>query len=195
MDSKATLPLPRASKPASFYSADGYCANDSVGFLMRRVLLALTQDTDKRLEPHGLTHAQWGPLFLMRKSGSATVAELARELQMDPGAMTRLLDRLEAKGLCQRVRSTDDRRVVNLALTAEGRAAADKVPVALAEVMNSHLAGFTKAEWQTLKGLLQRMLDNAEVCRDARCAGTPSASAAFTPTAENHEHPNNAHGR
>ena len=162
--------------PAHFYRADGYCANESVGYLMRRVLLAITQDTDKRLEPHGLTHAQWGPLFFIRKSGSATVAELARELQTDPGAMTRLLDRLEAKGLCKRVRSTDDRRVVNLALTAEGQRAADMVPVALAEVMNAHLAGFSHAEWQTLKGFLLRMLDNAEVCRDARCAGKESTS-------------------
>ena len=176
--------MSRSKAPASFYSADGYCANDSVGYLMRRVLLALTQDTDKRLEPHGLTHAQWGPLFLMRKTGSATVAELARELQTDPGAMTRLLDRLEAKGLCKRVRSTDDRRVVNLALTPSGEEAADKVPVALAEVMNAHLAGFSKAEWQTLKGFLQRMLDNAGACRDARCAGAGRAPEPINPSEE-----------
>ncbi|MEO7007554.1 MAG: MarR family transcriptional regulator [Caldimonas sp.] len=187
--------MSRLQIPASFYSANGYCANDSVGYLMRRVLLALTQDTDKRLEPHGLTHAQWGPLFMMRKAGSATVAELARELQMDPGAMTRLLDRLEAKGLCKRVRSTDDRRVVNLALTPEGEVAADKVPVALAEVMNSHLTGFSKSEWQLLKSLLQRMLDNAEVCRDARCAGTPGADRQLVSTTENNENRNNARAR
>ena len=41
--------------------------------------------------------------------------------------MTRLLDRLESKGLCKRLRSTDDRRVVNVALTDEGQKAADKV--------------------------------------------------------------------
>jgi DNA-binding MarR family transcriptional regulator len=172
--------MTRPAAPASFYSADGYCANDSVGYLMRRVLMALTQDTDKRLEPHGLTHAQWGPLFMIRKAGGATVAELARELQTDPGAMTRLLDRLEAKGLCRRLRSTDDRRVVNIALTPEGEEAAAKVPVALAEVMNAHLAGFSKDEWQTLKGFLQRMLDNAETCRDARCAGTSRAQDPIT---------------
>lgn len=187
--------MSRLRIPASFYSANGYCANESVGYLMRRVLLALTQDTDKRLEPHGLTHAQWGPLFMMRKAGSATVAELARELQMDPGAMTRLLDRLEAKGLCKRLRSTDDRRVVNLALTREGEIAADKVPVALAEVMNSHLAGFSKSEWQLLKSLLQRMLDNAEVCRDARCAGTPGADRQLASTTENNENRNHSRAR
>ncbi len=181
--------MSRSPAPATFYSADGYCANDSVGFLMRRVLMALTQDTDKRLEPHGLTHAQWGPLFMIRKAGSATVAEIARELQMDPGAMTRLLDRLEAKGLCNRVRSTDDRRVVNLALTPDGEEAADKVPVALAEVMNAHLAGFSEAEWQTLRGLLQRMLDNAEVCREARCSGQPATPISDTRNREQHESP------
>ncbi len=158
--------MSRLSTSAHFYRADGYCAEDSVGYLMRRVLIALTQATDKRLDRHGLTHAQWGPLFLLRKSRASTVAELARELQMDPGAMTRLLDRLEAKALCTRIRSTDDRRVVNLALTAEGKAAADKVPVALAEVMNAHLAGFSHDEWQALKGFLRRMLDNAEAQRD-----------------------------
>lgn len=164
--------------PATFYSAEGYCSRESVGYLMRRVLHALAQDTDKRLEPQGLTHAQWGPLFMLRRARSATVAEIAREMQIDAGAMTRLLDRLEAKGLCRRVRSTDDRRVVNLELTPEGQVAADKVPVALAEVMNAHLAGFSRTEWQTLKQLLERMLANAESCRDARGAGAAPTVAA-----------------
>ena len=148
--------------PADFYRADGYCANESVGYLMRRVLLAITQDTDKRLEPHGLTHAQWGPLFFLRKSGSATVAELARELQTDPGAMTRMLDRLEAKGLCRRVRSVSDRRVVNIELTDEGSAAAQQVPEVLCQVQNEYLAGFDTDEWNQLKSYLHRILDNTQ---------------------------------
>ncbi|MET0335723.1 MAG: MarR family transcriptional regulator, partial [Rhizobacter sp.] len=87
-------------------------------------------------------------------------------MQTDPGATTRMLDRLEAKGLCKRVRSTEDRRVVNLELTPDGDAAADMVPPALAEVMNSHLAGFSKTEWQALLGYLRRMLANAEAMRE-----------------------------
>src|SRR5919107_4019943 len=98
---------------------------------MRRVLMSITQAADKRLEPEGLTHVQWGPLFMLRSSRASTVAELARELQTDAGAMTRLLDRLEAKGLCRRERSTEDRRVVRIALTADGEKAAAQVPVVL----------------------------------------------------------------
>ena len=158
--------MSRAPAPASFYRAAGYCADESVGYLMKRVLMAIAQAADRRLEPQGITHAQWGPLFMMRRSRASTVADLARELQTDPGAMTRLLDRLESKGFCRRSRSTDDRRVVNIALTPEGEAAADKVPVELAQIMNEHLAGFSKTEWTQLKSFLQRMLDNAEAAAE-----------------------------
>ena len=72
--------MTRIASPANFYRANGYCADDSVGYLMRRVLMAITQAADKRLEPDGLTHVQWGPLFMLRSSRASTVAELAREL-------------------------------------------------------------------------------------------------------------------
>ena len=81
--------------------------------------------------------------------------------------MTRLLDRLEAKGLCRRVRDAQDRRVVQLELTPEGRAIAAEVPAALTEVMNALLAGFSREEFVMLKGFLQRMLANGEAWRDA----------------------------
>src|SRR5450755_994061 len=139
--------MSRTLIPASFYRAEGYCTEESVGFLMKRVLMSIAQAADKRLEPQGITQAQWGPLFVLRSRRASTVAELARELQTDPGAMTRLLDRLESKGFCRRERSTDDRRVVHLELTPEGEAAADRVPVELSEVLNEHLAGFSKTEW------------------------------------------------
>ena len=154
--------MSRPSSPACFYRAAGYSTDESVGYLMKRVIMSITSAADRRLEPKGLTHAQWGPLFMLRRSRASTVAELARELNTDPGAMTRLLDRLECKGLCRRSRSTDDRRVVNIELTPEGEAAADHVPVELSQIMNEHLAGFTKAEWTQLKGFLRRMIENGE---------------------------------
>jgi DNA-binding MarR family transcriptional regulator len=155
----ARLPIPE------FYQAGGYCTEDSVAYLMKRVLASFIQQAELRLEPHDLTHAQWQPLFKLRQGKSTPVADLARELQMDAGAMTRLHDRLEKKGMCKRVRSTEDRRVVNVELTAEGEAAALLVPGVLSEVLNAHLAGFSKTEWQALMGYLRRMLDNGEAMR------------------------------
>jgi DNA-binding MarR family transcriptional regulator len=154
-------------QPADFYHRDSYAAEASVGFLMKRVLTLLGQAVDKRLAPCGLTHAQWIPLYKIAQGEATTVAELARHAQMDAGAMTRMLDRLEAKGLCRRVRGAQDRRVVQLELTPEGRAIAAEVPAVLSDVMNALLAGFSRDEWLQLKDFLHRMLANGEAWRDA----------------------------
>ena len=154
---------------ARFYEAAGYCADESVGWLMKRALMSVAQAADRRLEPKGITHAQWAALFMLQSRRAETVAELARETQRDPGATTRLLDRLEAKGFCRRERSTDDRRVVRVELTPEGEIAAQEVPVVLAQVLNEHLAGFSRAEWSQLKDMLKRMVTNGEA------AGTRNA--------------------
>jgi len=162
-----TRPAPRIASTPDFYRADSYCAEESVGYLMKRIMMSVVYQVDKRLDVHELTSAQWGPLMRLRTTGGSTVAELARWLQVDAGAMTRLLDRLEKKGLCKRVRSTEDRRVVKVELTPEGEAAIREVPAVLAEVMNAHLAGFSKTEWQALKTYLQRMLETGDAMRDA----------------------------
>ena len=76
--------------------------------------------------------------------------------------MTRLLDRLESKGLCRRVRSETDRRVVQIELTPEGEEVAQRVPLALSRVYNAALADFSHEEWQQLRGFLLRLRANAE---------------------------------
>lgn len=152
--------------PASFYRADSYGAEDSVGYLMRRVVNGIAHGVDRRLEGVGLTNAQWVPLFKLYLKHAATAAELARGCQVDAGAMTRMLDRLEAKGLIRRLRSTDDRRVVNIELTAEGVQAAEQIPAVLCEVQNAHLAGVSRDEWLALKGTLRRMLENSIALQD-----------------------------
>ncbi|UUX95804.1 MarR family winged helix-turn-helix transcriptional regulator [Aquabacterium sp. J223] len=155
------------ARPAPLYDGAHYRSSESVGYLMKRIVSSMSQQVDARLAPVGLTNAQWVPLVKLRERGRLPVAEIARDTQMDPGAMTRLLDRLEKKGLCRRDRCTADRRVVWVALTEAGEAAAAALPPVLAEVQNAHLAGLSRAEWQTLLSLLQRVHDNAEALRAA----------------------------
>jgi DNA-binding MarR family transcriptional regulator len=153
-----------------FYVPGQYRADQSVGFLMKRVMSSILAQADQRLASLDLTHAQWLPLFKLAVKDCDTVAALARELDLDPGAMTRALDRLEAKGLVLRERSTEDRRVVRLRLTEEGRKIARKVPPVMAEVLNQHLAGFSEAEWKQLLALLARMVANGDALRDPTAA-------------------------
>ena len=157
--------MTRRREPPEFYRPDTMSTDDSIGLLFRRVLTSMTTAVDRRLLSHDLTHAQWVPLYKLYRGECSTTAELARDLQFDPGVVSRALDRLEAKGLVRRTRSSDDRRVVRLELTAEGRRVAPLVPAALAEVFNAHLSGFSEREWATLIELLQRLLANGDSLR------------------------------
>lgn len=160
-----TSPAPPSPHGPAFYSATQLQPEDSVGYLMRKVMTSIRTQADAQLSTHDLTYAQWLPLFKISRCEQTTVASLARDLETDPAAMTRALDRLEAKGLVLRERSTTDRRVVQLALTPEGQAVAAKVPPVLADVLNGHLSDFSHDEWQLLLRLLRRMLVNGEALR------------------------------
>ena len=152
---------PIQSPPTEFYRPEDYDPDESAAYLMRRILTCMAGEVDEALEPRGLTHAQWVPLLKLHLGHASTVAELARECQLDTGAMTRTLDRLEGKGLIARVRSCQDRRVVNLELTPEGRATAGQIPQVLCKVQNRMLQPLSVDEWQQLKTLLNRVLSNA----------------------------------
>ena len=152
---------------APFYNPTDLSPEDSVGYLMRKVLSSIRTQADGQLAMHDLTYAQWLPLYKISHCKETTVASLARDLENDPAAMTRALDRLETKGLVVRERSTTDRRVVQLALTAEGQKVAAQVPAVLSDVLNGHLSDFTRDEWQTLLGLLRRMQSNGEALRQS----------------------------
>jgi DNA-binding MarR family transcriptional regulator len=146
----------------TFYRAEGYKPEESVGYLMRQILNMVSHEIERQLAHADLTSAQWIPLFKLYMGQGSTVAELARGCNLDAGAMTRTLDRLEAKGLCKRVRSETDRRVVNIELTPAGTKAASDIPEILSGVQNAHLAGFNAEEFQTLRDYLRRILNNAQ---------------------------------
>lgn len=176
---EAETPVAPEGSPATsgFYQPEGYLAEQSVGHMMRRITTIVGQlVSNKMSEPSGPTFPQWAPLFKLYMGHATTVAELARECQLDTGAMTRLLDRLEAKGLCRRVRSLSDRRVVNIELTEEGREAAREVPHVLCSVQNEVLAGFSREEWLQLKGFLNRILENAQAIAARGEKNDPNAS-------------------
>ena len=180
---------PTSSSPpqdAPFYCAKDYRPEASVGYLMRQILDAVGQEVEKQLAHTELTNAQWIPLFKLYIRGGSTVAELARECRLDAGAMTRMLDRLEAKGLCQRSRSETDRRVVNISLTPAGVEAGKAIPPVLSQVQNANLAGFSVEEFETLKNYLRRILDNTRAPNAPTPTDTPHDTSSPATSGNDH---------
>ncbi|WP_460774043.1 MarR family winged helix-turn-helix transcriptional regulator [Microbacterium sp. GXF7504] len=74
------------------------------------------------LEPLGLTHPQYLVMLALWERSPRSLGELAAELAMEPATLSPLVKRLEAQGRVTRARRVGDERVLEIALTEEGRA-------------------------------------------------------------------------
>ena len=137
-------------------------ADLNIGLLIRQLQTMMHRVIDQKACPLGLTANQWRPLLLIRHRGIDTPAEIARAMGVDTGAITRMLDRLEAKGFLRRERVSEDRRVVKIVLTDLGHEVATQILPAIADTLNLHLQGFSDAEFRMLLSLLKRMIANGE---------------------------------
>jgi DNA-binding MarR family transcriptional regulator len=92
---------------------------------LQRTTAQLSQSMTELLKAHDLTPTQYNVLRILRGAGAAGLAagEIGeRMITRDPD-VTRLLDRLERRGLVERWRCTEDRRVVWTRITDAGRGA------------------------------------------------------------------------
>lgn len=143
------------------YAIETFRPSQGIGAYIGRARRTIVEAIDQELAPLGISHAQWIVVLLLGDGAAATAAELCKILIYNPGAMTRLLDRLAKKGVLRRVRTRDDRRTVRLELTAEGRKLYPRILEALVQVFNRLLHGFSKSEVRQLQQLLKRMVANA----------------------------------
>lgn len=143
-----------------FYTPDTLVAGNSVGLLMKQSVMGIGRVIQERMTAHGVTYGQWPALAVLGRGESRTAAELARELQTDAGAMTRMLDRLEEKGFIARSRDPSDRRVILINLTEEGMAAVVPIREVLSEVLNEAMSGFSEEEFGQFRSYLHRLHAN-----------------------------------
>jgi DNA-binding MarR family transcriptional regulator len=143
------------------YDVKSFQPATSVGYLLNRVRAEMLSAIDRELDPFGVTSAQYIIMGQLAYNLADSASGQCRGIAYDPGAMTRMIDRLEAKRLIRRVRSPEDRRAVKLELTSEGKALYPRMRVKVIEVLNRLMRGFSKSEARQLESLLRRMLDNA----------------------------------
>ncbi len=158
------------TKPFPRYDGATYDVGQSVGYQLATLVQMMKREVELRMARHGITDAQWRPLWLLKSGVATTANELARVTCIDAGAITRMLDRLEDKGLIERTRSETDRRVVHLRLTQAGQATADRVPEVLASVNNDFLRDFSERDWKQLRRLVERMAANGQALQTQEAA-------------------------
>lgn len=141
------------------YTKSNFSLTRSIGFQLNRARNALILQIDVALQELDVTAQQIGILTALHQGIASTPFELCKLLAMDTGLMTRMLDKLETRGLLERSRSVEDRRVVNLAITAKGHEVAERIPDVVLPVLNHKLRDFTDAEFHEFLRLLSKFND------------------------------------
>lgn len=110
------------------------------------------------LDGHGLSSSQYNILRILRGAGGELPIMTIRDRMVDrEPSITRLIDRLESKGLVRRTPNQEDRRRVDCAITAEGSVLLEELDGPVDETDQRLMRGFTKAELKTLASLLDRV--------------------------------------
>ena len=153
--------------PKPHFKADDFNCRQSLGYLTRRVQNLTNPQAEAIFADQDLTFTQWISLMGLREGVADTSADLARHLNHDTGAVTRVVDQLEERGLVKRVRSTSDRRVVHLKLTPQGRAVAKMHIPPIVDFWNEVMSDFSAKETTQLIDLLGRLIQRLEERADA----------------------------
>jgi DNA-binding MarR family transcriptional regulator len=137
-----------------------YLISGGLGHLVNAVRNTVFTALEHELAPLELTSSQFIVVIGAMRGRARTVNEFCQFAGIDAGPMSRLLDRLEAKGIVRRVRGDIDRRQVNVELTPKGSALYPQIMEIISRVYGQFLDGFSAAEAAQLQALLQRLLTN-----------------------------------
>lgn len=126
---------------------------------LREIVRAMDIHSRRRVQEHGLTRTQLAVLRALADLGEIPVGKLAEAVRLSPATLTGAVDRLEKRGVVQRVRSERDRRIVFVALLQPGRTMLEAAPPRLHKPFSSRFAELTDWEKVLILSSLQRVAD------------------------------------
>ncbi len=131
---------------------------DHLGYWLRKLSHAVSTSFAERLAARGVSVAQWVVLRVLFDGGSFPLKDIVARVEVDQGALSRMVDRLVARGWVRRVADAGDRRAVAISLTPAGRRL---VPVLAAEADKNEevfFSAITPSERREFLRTMQRLL-------------------------------------
>ncbi|PWK83511.1 MarR family winged helix-turn-helix transcriptional regulator [Fulvimonas soli] len=139
----------------------------SFGYLLSDVTLLFRKHFDRRAERFGLTRAQWRAIKMLYRREDLRQNELAEQLEMEPIAVGRVIDRLQAAGFVERRPDPKDRRAWRLHLTPQARAVVDDMEEISRGLRRDATLGLTVDELRQTLAVLGRIKDNLQALDQA----------------------------
>jgi len=152
-----------AKHPARRRSEDGgYPPIESAGYLVRDAHRAFQKLLEKRIAAHGISRGQWYFLRVLWIEDGLSQRELSGRVGMMEPTTVIALRSMEKAGLIRRSRSTEDKRVTNVWLTAKAKRMREQM-LLLARAINEVAGqGVSREEFDAFRRAITRMTENLD---------------------------------
>ena len=111
---------------------------------------------------HCITTGQWSALRVLWQQEGLSQVELAQRMMVEKASLTAVLKAMASEGLITRIRNAEDRRKVNIYLTASGRRLKSKIMPLIGKINRRATRHLTSAEVHHLHTLLARLMINLQ---------------------------------
>lgn len=150
-----------------------------LGHLLREISRAFENEMQGRLARYGVTLSQWLHLRSLWDNPGMTCSAVSRYLGVEKASSTAVLHDLEERGLIQRVKNIEDRRIVNLQLTARGKSLTRKLIPQAVDINSAARANIGTNDFLTFLRVAEIMIVNLKSRKSERAApgkGQPAGS-------------------
>jgi DNA-binding MarR family transcriptional regulator len=134
----------------------------SFGYLLNDVTLLFRKHFDRRATRFGLTRAQWRAIKMLARRPGIRQSELAEDLEMEPIAVGRVIDRLQAAGFVERRADPSDRRCWRLHITERASSVLDDMEEIARGLRRDATHAIDSEQLQLAKDVLTRMKENLQ---------------------------------
>ncbi|HAZ44503.1 MAG TPA: MarR family transcriptional regulator [Cyanobacteria bacterium UBA11369] len=153
--------MPSSSSNADFLQQWRYAlAPYNLGYKLKLASQLMYRDFLERLEPYGLTPFHYLVLCCLWEEDGLSTSGIADKLKQLGATLTGVVDRMEDRNLVYRERDRDDRRIVRIWLTEEGKRLMHVLPAIGAQTINKATDNVPEAEQEAVLKLLDRIVQN-----------------------------------
>ena len=151
-----------AKKSANRYdpASENFHKEDFPFYWLAMVHGRYSQYMEKALKTIALDIPRWRVLLILKENGQSSISEISTHAIAKLSTITKTVYRMKEDGLVDTAPCEDDGRVTQVRITAEGRAAIERIQVATSDVFKRSFTSMTEPQIQRLSRLLETVFDN-----------------------------------
>jgi DNA-binding MarR family transcriptional regulator len=140
----------------------GYPPIESAGYLVRDAHRAFQKLLEKRIAAYGITRGQWYFLRVLWIEDGLSQRELSARVGMMEPTTVIALRSMEKAGHIRRVRSSEDKRVANVWLTAKAKRMREQMLLLARGINEDASQGLSREDFDTFRRIITRMTENLD---------------------------------